>query len=282
MTFSEYALGLSPYISFGKSEADYFTELVGNFIKDAAMDSCKLLKRVPDTKYRYIKGTRLIQPKDAQYLYDQKDIKKFSSWIEERMGDTDSYDEIEKWLSNQGITTEFVPDTCAELLEMVILGIITPPASDVQLPPEVETAISETEVGGTDLSEKDRELLQNFQADYDKIINQCIGERYAEIWIAGNISKRIKSLYTEKWATKSGEFHNLMLRSWIIGTLALLQQLCDVLDPNMSGTTVTPFHPSVRQIRLQLRNNYVKLHPDQYVGICPYEAFVPDWADGED
>ena len=68
MTFSEYALGLSPYISFSKSEADYFTELIGNFIKDAAMDSCKLLTRAPDTKYRYIKGTRLLQPKDAQYL----------------------------------------------------------------------------------------------------------------------------------------------------------------------------------------------------------------------
>lgn len=43
MTFSEYALGLSPYISYGNSEHDYFTELVGNFIQDAAMDSCKLL-----------------------------------------------------------------------------------------------------------------------------------------------------------------------------------------------------------------------------------------------
>lgn len=62
MTFSEYALGLSPFISFGKAEHDYFTELVGNFIKDAAMDSCQILKRQPDTKYRYIKGDRPIQP----------------------------------------------------------------------------------------------------------------------------------------------------------------------------------------------------------------------------
>lgn len=55
MTFSEYALGLSPFISYGKSEHDYFTELIGNFIKDAAMDSCQILKRKDDTKYRYIK-----------------------------------------------------------------------------------------------------------------------------------------------------------------------------------------------------------------------------------
>ena len=70
MTFSEYALDLSPFISYGKDEHDYFTELVGNFIKDAAMDSCRLLKMKPDTKYRFIKGDRLILPKHAQYLYD--------------------------------------------------------------------------------------------------------------------------------------------------------------------------------------------------------------------
>ena len=50
MTFSGYALGLSPFISFGKAEHDYFTELVGNFIKDAAMDSGQILKRQQDTK----------------------------------------------------------------------------------------------------------------------------------------------------------------------------------------------------------------------------------------
>lgn len=63
MTFSEYASDLSPFISFGKSEHEYFTELVGNFIQDAAMDSCKLLKRKPDTKYRYINGTVILERK---------------------------------------------------------------------------------------------------------------------------------------------------------------------------------------------------------------------------
>ena len=78
MTFSEYALGLSPFISYGKSEQDYFTELVGNFIKDAAMDSCQILGREADTKYQYIKGTRTISKKSAQYLYNHRDLDKFS------------------------------------------------------------------------------------------------------------------------------------------------------------------------------------------------------------
>ena len=124
MTFSEYALDLSPFISFGKDEHDYFTELVGNFIKDAAMDSCRLLKMKPDTKYRFIKGDRLILPKHAQYLYDHRDLDKFSKWIWNRMDDSDSYDNVVDWLSNHGITDEDPSDACAQLLEQILLDII--------------------------------------------------------------------------------------------------------------------------------------------------------------
>lgn len=124
MTFSEYALGLSPFISFGKSEHEYFTELVGNFVKDAAMDACKLLKRQSDTKYRYIKGTRTIQPKDAQYLYDYRDKDKFSTWIWDRMDDADSYDDVVKWLGGHSIASNDPATDCANLLESIILDII--------------------------------------------------------------------------------------------------------------------------------------------------------------
>lgn len=124
MTFSEYASDLSPFISFGKSEHDYFTELVGNFIQDAAMDSCKLLKRKPDTKYRYIKGDRTIQPKDAQYIYDHRDKSKFSNWIWERMGESDSYDNVVVWLDSLSIVSDDPSTTCADILESIVLDII--------------------------------------------------------------------------------------------------------------------------------------------------------------
>lgn len=124
MTFSEYALGLSPYISYGKSEHDYFTELVGNFVQDAAMDSCKLLKRQADTKYRYITGKRLIQSKDAQYLYDYRDKSKFADWISERMDESDSYDNVVVWLEDQNISGGDPCDACAYLLESILLDII--------------------------------------------------------------------------------------------------------------------------------------------------------------
>lgn len=81
MTFSEYASSLSPFISFGNSVHEYFTELISNFAQDANMNSCKLLKQNPDTKCRHIKGDRTIQPRAAQYLYDLRDKNKFSNWI---------------------------------------------------------------------------------------------------------------------------------------------------------------------------------------------------------
>ena len=129
MTFPEYATGLSAYISYGKSEYDYFTELIGNFIQDAAMDACKLLKRQNDTKYRYIKGIRLIQVKDAQYLYDHRDKEKFSHWIWERMDDTSSYDKISAWLVRHNISSDDPATACADLLESIILDIINNIAS---------------------------------------------------------------------------------------------------------------------------------------------------------
>ncbi len=124
MTFSEYALDLLPFISFGKTEAEYFTELVGNFIKDDVMDSCKLLKRAPDTKYRYIKGTRNIQVKDAQFLYKHRDEKKFSDWLWDRIDDSDSYESVDAWLKKFIITNNDLATACADLLTSIILDII--------------------------------------------------------------------------------------------------------------------------------------------------------------
>ena len=153
MTFSEYAAGLSAYISYGKSEYDYFTELIGNFIQDAAMDACKLLKRQNDTKYRYIKGIRLIQVKDAQYLYDHRDKEKFSHWIWERMDDTSSYDKISAWLVRHNISSDDPATACADLLESIILDIINNIASS---PPSQKSDLDLTLIN--DIQEKIKSL----------------------------------------------------------------------------------------------------------------------------
>ncbi|WP_326975001.1 ABC-three component system protein [Caproicibacter sp. BJN0012] len=167
MTFSEYALGLSPFISFGKSEYDYFTELVGNFVTDAAMDSCKILKRKSDTKYRYIKGDRTIQPKDAQYLYDHRDKSKFSNWIWERMDESDSYDNVVSWLNNLGFASDDPSTACTDLLESTILDIIrNSPTSQAKQESEIDLKLID------DIEEKIKSLPRPANVPVPRIATQ--------------------------------------------------------------------------------------------------------------
>ena len=179
MTFSEFVSDLSAYISFGKSEHDYFTELVGNFIQDAAMDSCKLLARKPDTKYRYIKGDRTFQPKDAQYLYDHRDKDKFSDWIWERMDDSDSYDNVVAWLEAHNIASDNPSTACAELLEGIILDIInsTPVSKTTQ-----ETVIDLKLID--DIQEKIKSLPRPANVPVPKVATQDEQAYIDELFLA--------------------------------------------------------------------------------------------------
>ncbi len=124
MTFSEFANGLSPYCSGNLDKVQYFNELIGNFIQDAVMDSCPILKKKEDTKYRYLSGKRQIMPNDAQYLYNYRDKKKFSKWIADRTEEFDSYDGVVNWLKSQGINNTVADDACADLLEEIVLSLI--------------------------------------------------------------------------------------------------------------------------------------------------------------
>lgn len=126
MKFSDYAQGFYPYCSNGMREPAFFTGLIGNFIQDATMDACKILQRKEDTRYRYIKGTRNIQIKDAKYIYHHRDMDKFSDWIDDRMGESDSYEAVDKWLNDCQIAHDkcYIAKACSTLLETILLEII--------------------------------------------------------------------------------------------------------------------------------------------------------------
>ena len=123
MTFPEYGDGLKPFCSYGKNEAEFFTALIGNFIKDAAMDACALLKRKPDTRYRYFIGARPITPKDANYVYTHRDIEKFTNWIWDQMDESDSYDAVSAWLKENNVAGDDPAVACTTLLESIMLEI---------------------------------------------------------------------------------------------------------------------------------------------------------------
>ena len=91
MNFSEFATGLFPFCSGHLGKEQYFNEIIGNFIQDSAMDSCPILEKKPDTKYRYLSGKRVIPLKEAKYIYNHRDKKKFSQWIATQTDEFDSY-----------------------------------------------------------------------------------------------------------------------------------------------------------------------------------------------
>lgn len=126
MQFTEYAKGLFPFISSGKTEPSYFVEIIGNYIQNSAMDSCALLNRRPDTQYRYVNGSA-IQSKDAQYLYDHRDTVKFSRWILNRMDESESFDSVCEWLKENGKPGDYPENECEELLTQIILSICSAP-----------------------------------------------------------------------------------------------------------------------------------------------------------
>lgn len=141
MEFTEYAKGLFPFISFGKKEAPYFVELIGNYVKDAAMDSCALLHKKSDTQYRYVNGNP-IPSRDAQYLYDHKDTCKFSRWISDRIDETESFDSVCAWLKANGMPGIYPDNECEELLTKIILSICSTSKIKKRPPSQFEESLN--------------------------------------------------------------------------------------------------------------------------------------------
>lgn len=120
--FKDYAQGLKPYFSFGKNDADFFVDMIGNFIKDSVMDNCKILDNMPDTQARYINGNS-ISKKNALFLFENRDIDKYIQWVHECIEKSDSYTDICEWLQNNGLTGSAPDIECYELLASIFLSI---------------------------------------------------------------------------------------------------------------------------------------------------------------
>ena len=124
-------------------------------------------------------------------------------------------------------------------------------------------------------SSEDNLLLQEFIADYDEIMVVLIGENYAESLIDRTLPCKIKDLYETKWMSKADMFADPTLKSYVFG---LLGELNNISNSFLFDGSVTPY---LGNARTKIRNLYVKLHPDQFAGAFPYDAFIDDWDDGE-
>lgn len=146
-------------------------------------------------------------------------------------------------------------------------GNSTAGTTSVQLP--------EKQVDESPYSSEDELLLEEFTADYDEIMVTLIGENYAASLIDMTLPCKIKDLYENKWMSKAATLTDPSLKSYIFG---LLGELNNISNSFLVSDSATPFLGSSRT---KIRNLYVKLHPDQFAGAFPYDAFIDDWDDGE-
>ena len=273
MTFSEYFNALYPYLADGDKPVDFFDKMIEHFIHAEALDACQLLDRPHDTKARYIKKStpNKIKSDYAQYVYSKHNSQRYRKWLDARMCALDIHYKIEEWLNDKDIEFYDVCAACDDLLETIFLNIASPEESGVKIP-EKETADG---AESSQLSDNDKELLKDFHIDFDSILKKCIEGGQAEVWFTGSLTKKVDSLYNEKWKDQISRIEDISLQSDILGTIAVLQDFCKALDPDSEPATGS----SVRRLRIELRDNYVKLHPDSYAGIYPYDAFIDDWND---
>lgn len=135
-------------------------------------------------------------------------------------------------------------------------------ATSVQLPEE--------QADESPYSAEDNLLLEEFTADYDKIMAALIGENYAASLIDMTLPSKIKDLYETKWMSKADVFADPTLKSYVFG---LLGELNNISNSFLASGAATPFLGSSRT---KIRNLYVKLHPDKFAGAFPYDAFIDD------
>ena len=178
-----------------------------------------------------------------------------------------SHDILEEKILASGQAVADALDNAVSNLVNGLDGNNTAGTTSIQLPEE--------EANESPYSPDDNLLLQEFTADYDEIMVALIGENYAASLIDMTLPCKIKDLYETKWISKADTFADPSLKSYIFG---LLGELNDISNSFLVSGSATPFLGSSR---IKIRNLYVKLHPDQFAGAFPYDAFIDDWNDGE-
>lgn len=273
MTFSEFAKFLKPIIG-GSSNTIEFTRTL--FTMMIGEDNFTVIEDLSDDSYKsYYNGKTSISGISKKIL-PYADPENFVSYLD-RFGDS-----VTQKLHNIFLPT--IPDldkqNTNEKIAYYFDEIIKNAASmqrkcthksanadePIKLPKEQVTTTFPYKI-------EDKDLLAEFNLDYDEIMLTLIGDNFASVLIDMSLPAKIKKLYKEKWENYSSNFVDLTLKSCVYGLLGTLNELSTSFISCNSDTTL------IKNQREEIKNFYIKLHPETYDKAYPYDALLDDWND---
>lgn len=164
--------------------------------------------------------------------------------------------------------------------------------ANVVLVGETIPPIEMVSFGEVQITIADSKLLDEFKADYDEIIKECVKTDFTVPGVNIDLGDNINILYQEKWDTKSLKFKKPELRKLIFATIEALSDLSGYLNDQYMRAIDTPrgyvliarnesweqgcqlrevLRPETNKLRYKLRDLYRELHPEEYEGLPPFE-----------
>lgn len=272
MTFSEFAHTLEPIIGGGSNTVVFTRKLFSIMVGEDKQD---IIERLSDDSYKaYYNGNTSISG-IAKKILPYADPENFVAYL------NNFEDAVTEKLFNafsnkiDGITSHNTSEKIAYCFDEIINAATltqrkSPSKKDepINIPPE--QAVLEFPY-----VETDKELLTEFNFDYNEIMLTLISGDYTTHLIDMSLPNKIKELYQAKWKDKSNDFIDPTLKSYVYGLIGVLNELSNSFISCNSNTTF------IKNQRLKIRNFYIKLHPETYDKFFPYDLIIDDWNDGE-
>lgn len=270
MTFPEFAEILRPIIGGGSSTVNFTRELFYIMVGEDHLD---IIEKKSESSYKaYYNGKTpinsfaesicpFIEPENFVTYLDT-----FGDSVSEKLCDAfhNRLEEIDLQNINYKISR------CFDEIIKKAATTQRKSSSDKDEPLNIPTKQITTDIPYTDT---DKELLVEFNSDYDEIMLTLIGDDYATHLIDMSIPNKIKKLYQEKWKEKANIFSNPILKSNIYGLLGIFDEISNSFISCNTNTLL------IKNQRVEIRNLYVKLHPETYDKSFPYDAIIDDWND---
>ena len=268
MTFSTFANLLKPIVG-GSDNTVTFTRKL--FISMIGEDNFEIIENKSDDSFKaYYNGKSSING-IAREISPVADMENFVSFLD-NFGDSVSEklcDAFSGFIDE--IDIQNVNYKIAGCFDEIIKKAATTQRKSSSFKDEPLSIPAEQAIDTFPYTESDKKLLTDFTSDYDEIMLTLIGNDYAIHLTNMSIPNKIKKLYQEKWKEKANNFINPLLKSNIYGVLGILDEISNSFISSNSNTLL------VKNLRIELRNLYVKLHPKTYDISFPYDAIIDDW-----